>query len=106
MRQRPELIVSGAWYALVREPQGTNARFSSKWQSQCGCRILADFTGPISKKIFFGGILRVADHTDEGLDGDSQNTNDNVLYHSLLGLASGERFGATRPKWDLPGKVR
>ena len=44
MRQRPELIVSGAWYALVREPRGTNARFSSKLQSQCGCRMLADLS--------------------------------------------------------------
>jgi hypothetical protein len=42
MRQRPELTVSGGWYALVCEPQETNARFSSKWQSQCGCLILAD----------------------------------------------------------------
>jgi len=39
--------------------------------------------------------LRVADHTDEGPGGDSQKpvVNDNVLYHSLLGLARGERFG-------------
>ena len=35
------------------------------------------------------GFLRVADHTDEGPGGDSQRPimNDNVLYHSLLGLA-------------------
>jgi len=39
-------------------------------------------------------ILRVSDHTDEGSGGDSQKpaVNDSVLYHSRLGLASGERF--------------
>jgi hypothetical protein len=25
----------------------------------------------------------------------------NVLYHSLLGLASGEKFGTTYPKWPF-----
>ena len=42
-----------------------------------------------------GAFLRVADDTDEGPGGDSQKpvVNDKVLYHSLLGLASGERFG-------------
>jgi len=39
--------------------------------------------------------VRVADHTDEGSAGDSQKAtllNDNVLYHSLLGLARGKTF--------------
>jgi hypothetical protein len=53
MRQRPELIVSGAWDALVREPQGTNARFSSKWQSQWGCRMLAAFSLPFQRARHF-----------------------------------------------------
>lgn len=35
--------------------------------------------------------------------GATTDAGDNVLYHSLLGLSSGERFsGATRSKWAFP----